>query len=191
VIRAASASGACGYHILDQDLWGASGPVLDAMPGQVDLLSLLRGRTAADAADPMPLTIRLAPSSGPSRPDLVSYLLPLVSERLRAVLEAQRIDTIDYRQADLVDARGRVDRYWLANILGLVRGVDAARSACGDGDEPIGGFAIDPERADGARLFRLGELGQLVIVDDALREALASASLTGVRLRPTEAYDGY
>lgn len=191
------------YHVLDQDLWTEPGPALGEISPPVDLMELLRGRAFPPSAPPgappseRPLRIGLLPGSGVVMPDLLSYLLPLFSERLRNILDDHGVDNVEYRRADLIDAQGRlVTSYWLANVLGLVRCVDLDRSDAAPylgntGSFELGGFTIDPGRADGASLFRLAEHSQLLIVDEPLCVAIASADLRGVRLRPTEAYDGY
>ncbi len=186
---------ATAYHVLDQDLWSDPGPALGEISPPVDILDLLRGRKLAPCAEP--LRIRLLPSSSLVLPDLLSYLLPLVTDALRRVLERAGVDNVDYRQADLFDSRGRrVGSYSLANVLGLVRCVDLGSSDAKPWlgkteSRDLGSFTIDAARADGARMFRLAESSQLLLVDGELADALASARLRGLRLRSTGSYDGY
>jgi hypothetical protein len=143
------------------------------------------------------IELELASSSGSLRPDLVTYLIPLFSERIRATLDAAGVDNIDYYPVTLTgpEANQTDDRYMLGNVLGLVECI--AHSKSNGTQHPLSkrwqytSFVIDEERVSTLLLFRPLEMRNLIVVHEHLAERLSAAGLDGVRIRNTRDYDGY
>ncbi len=183
------------YFLLEQDkrIPGIAG--IGEGPPDLDPTDWLRGHPL-----PMPqkvVELTLQGASGPEMTDIIGGLFTVVSDGLRAALEQAGIGNIEYAAAVLrhpvTDAR--TEGYWLINVIGRIECVDAARSTIvprpGGGKGILESFEVDASRAQGARLFRLHEKPTLIVIDEPLRRHLLDASLDGVRLRATAAYDGF
>jgi hypothetical protein len=178
------------YHVVDGD--PVTELAIEATSEALEPMDWLGGGLRDFANEPLRLEVR-APRG---LPDLDTHLLPIASSRLRTLLDAERIDNLQYRPARIANRERRivVDQ-WAFNVLGLVEAVDRTSSEAepylGGPGLVLGRFALDPSRVDGARLFRLAEAPHLLIADDDLAARLRDAALVGVRVRPTEAYDGH
>jgi hypothetical protein len=178
------------YYVVDGDPLAGCALALDDSSEAIEPGQWLSGGLRDLPAEPLSLSAR----SQPTLPDLDAHLLPLASPRLRALLEAERIDNVQYRPVALTDRGRRLTAdYWLMNVLGLVEAVDRGRSEAepylGGPGLVLGRFTLDAQRVDGTRLFRLAEAPHLLIADEDLAARLRD--LVGVRVRATEDYDGY
>ncbi|WP_224372322.1 imm11 family protein [Hyalangium versicolor] len=184
------------FFILEQEILLPDLPTLGPLPKNIDPLEFLAGKKLSRL--PARIDLVLTSDSGAFRPDLITYLLPLFSQRIKEALDAFGIDNIDYCPTRLLSESGKEDlnKYWLANILGAFACVDLEKSDAkpyplGEGLYKIGSFVINEQKTMGQALFRLAEKPRLIIINEALKERLEQLDLKGVRLRNTREYDGY
>ncbi len=183
------------YFIIEQETMQEGPPVLDTLPEDIDVLDFTSGRRVERSSDP--IVIALRESIGSFLPDMLTYLIPLFSEKLKHILNELHVSNIDYYPVELIDTDTRkIDRtYWLANIIGCIECVDIENSdATYDKlfkKHTFKSFLIDESKVRDASMFRLAEKQRLIIIDEALKASLDRAELQGVRVRNTRDYDGY
>jgi hypothetical protein len=182
------------FYVFDQDLLVRNAATLGSLPDTLDPLACIQG--TALAAPPSPLRLRLSEAGGDTPGDIVQPFATVYSDRLCRALTDFGVDNVQLFPVELEHPRtGRVvSDYRLANIVGRVACVDLPnstyrRSRSGKGLH-LEGFQIDEARAPKQPIFRLDEQATLVLVNEALKQHLEGAGLTGVRLLPTEEFDG-
>jgi hypothetical protein len=183
------------YFLLEQELRIPDVTSIAGVPEGIDPYDWTLGKKLDDP--PQPVRLQLARSGGEYRGAIISGLVTVFSDPLKNVLTEQGIDNIDYYQAELEHPEThRIESgYWLVNVLGLIECVDESmstivpRATGGPGD--LKSFFIDPEKTQGFSLFRLHEAPPLIIVDEEVKHAIREADIRGVRLRPTDLYDGF
>ena len=183
------------YFIFDQDTQRADIPVLGHLPAGVDELDVIGGKSLAYPN--LPLTATLAPWRGDLfLPDAITYLIPLVSDKVKAVFESAGIDNVQYFPVQLLhpSSGAVVASYWLTIVLGLLDAIDRDRST-GKLHKVLKiyrwrSIVIDDSRARGLDLFRVVDKRQLMIISERLKVQLEAAALSGVRIRATQDYDG-
>lgn len=123
----------------------------------------------------------------------------VVSERLRAFLEAREVPGIEFLPVAMLDHRGRAVKadYVIANLLTHVDCVDmeATTHTWNDLDETamdeIETLTIDPERVpDDVPLFRLVHVTDVIGVRRDLAEALEAEGFTGLAFTDFADYRG-
>lgn len=183
------------YFLLEQDLRIPDIAAVGGVPESIEPLDWMRGKKMP----PPPGTLRLplSSASGDARTDIMGSLVTLFSDELKDAMIQFGVDNIDYFSVELEDqATHEVESgYWLANVVGIVECVDAARSTIVPRPSGAKGrlesFYIDPRRAGGLSIFRLAEQPTLIVIKEVLREFLESLPLSGVRMRHTSVYDGF
>jgi hypothetical protein len=119
----------------------------------------------------------------------------LLSSRLRDALAAAGVDNIDYYpvRIDTPQTGDSTVDYALANVVGTCACVDfAASDVTIDSVEPgkirfIESLVLDEARIHDARMFRLFEHLQVVVVHDNVKSVCESNGVTGVRfVRPAD-----
>lgn len=182
------------YYLLSQELLVRGAIAIGDVPEEIDPLEWIRGRVVSPP--PNPLRLMLSEASGEFFGDIVEPFVTVYSTKLRSALTAFGVDNVEYFPVELEHPRThRVEReYWLANVVGRVSCVDLANSTYTPSGSGKGlnleGFVIDSRRAPDAPLFRLDEQPTLVVINEALQAHLAGANLRGVRMTPTEEYEG-
>lgn len=182
------------YYLFDQDLLVRRAVTLGSLPDDMDPLEWIRGQVMT--APPTPLRLRLSESSGDTPGDIVQPFVTVYSGKLRRALTEFGVDNVEFFPVELEHPRsGQITRdYWLANIVGRVNCVDMEnstyrRSRSGKGLH-LESFKIDEKRAPKQPIFRLDEQATLVIINEPLKEHLEAVGLSGVRILPTEEFDG-
>lgn len=182
------------YYLLEQDLRIPDIAAVGAVPDSIEPLDWIHGKKMAPP--PGVLRLPLSRASGELRTDLMGTLLTLFSDDLRDAMTRFGVDNIDYFPVELEHPVTRVVEtgYWLANILGLVRCLDTARSTIvprpSGARGRLASFHIDPVLAAGFDVFRLAEQPTLIILSQPLRTFLMAEPLAGVRMRHTRVYNG-
>ncbi len=171
-------------------------PVVRKVPGDLDALEFLTGSEKEIAHTPVPIEIKTV--NGVVFPDAITFMLPLFSDKLKAILDQQGVENIQYYEVDMInhETKSKVGiKYWLANIIGLIDCIDKEQS---DGKYnkiletyDWKSFVIDPQKTDGVKIFRLTDEQMLIIIDETIKNAIESANLEGLRLRNTRDYDGF
>jgi len=180
------------YYLLEQDLRISNITTIGAVPDSIEPLDWMSGKKIES-----PGILRLPLSGGDLRGDIMGSLLTLFSDTLKDAMIQFGIDNIDYFPIELEDptAHEIETGYWLANIAGSISCVDLSRSTIiprpSGAKGRLQSFYIDPQQAEGFHVFRLAEQPTLIIIDQDLREYLASLPLYGVRMRHTRVYDGF
>lgn len=184
------------FFVIDQDMVTANRPItLGSLPEDLDPLDFVQGRRLQPREEPVML--RLRETSGVFCPDMVTYLVPLFSDKLRQALDGLGIDNIDYYAVRLTHPRNvEIDAtYWLANIVGCVECLDVERSNVtrkeGRKTYRIRSFVVDESRVGDARLFRLAEKKTIILIDETLKNELEKLDLKDVRILSTREYDGF
>ncbi len=183
------------FFLLEQDLRAPGSASVGELPEDMDAYDWICGKKMPTPKSP--LRLPLAKSSGDYRGDMMSGLLTLFSDELKAALEMFAVTNVDYYPVELQDLNnGEIeDGYWLANIIGRIECVDKSKSTIRP--RPAGGkgqlfsFYIDADATRGSAIFRLNENPALIIINEALRNHLIDSELVGVRMRRTQDYDGW
>ncbi len=184
------------YFVIKQDLLTLDPPpVLGPLPYEIEPLDFINGRRITFREEPIELP--LTETSGDFQPDMITYLLPLFSERLKNELTRLGIDNIDYFKTHLVHPKTGtiIKNYWLANIIGCIECVDISNSVREYDDlldsYNIKSFTIDNNIVGNARFFRLAEKSKLIIIHEIIKNELDKMKLKGVQVRNTRDYDGF
>jgi hypothetical protein len=182
------------YYIVQQDPRIPDQPSVLSCPEDIAPEEFLKGKHMTVPRNP--LHLKLSPRSKAYRGDIIGGVLTLFHNMLCDELKKLGVDNIEYFPVDLENPEGQIEKkYSLVNIIGLLDAVDQGNSVVvprfegGRGD--LKSFKIDPEKARGHRMFRIPEVPTLIIVDEPLQASLRAFKVAGVRIRPTEKYDGW
>jgi hypothetical protein len=124
--------------------------------------------------------------------------IPLYSDRLKDILDANGVDNIDYYDAEVVDeAHSTRCHYNAANIIGQLSAVDRQLSDV----TPVKGsdlllddvekLVLDEKRLAEILICRLAEYDLLTVVHDRIRTAIESIPARGVVFVKPEDWDGF
>jgi hypothetical protein len=183
------------FYLLEQDLRIPGIAAVGAVPEDVEPLDWMTGRRM-----PAPqgnLRLNLSTNSGTVHTDIMGSLLTLFSDALKSAMTQFGIGNIDYFPVELVNPlNGQVQGgWWLANVIGMISCVDAARSRIvpEPGDLPgiLESFYVDESKVGNEPIFRLREKPTLIVINAALRQHIQASKLSGVRVRHTRTYDGF
>ncbi len=161
---------------------------------ELDPVDLLSGTKLEK--EPTYINISLSENSGDVYPDIISSLITLYSTKVKQCLERCGVDNVDYYPVNIIDSKTNTinNDYWLAIISGRISCLDVENS---DTEIDILGsldfksFCVDEAKVDGAKIFRLHELGRLVIVNEEISQELSEVGLKGVILENTRNFDGH
>lgn len=148
------------------------------------------GQPIAPAKSPLLFIYRLPVTR---KQDLVSgiQVFPIVSRRLRGILEEFEPSDIEFHPVELRSGGKDVDKtYSIAHLLRPVDCMDRERSAYElDEEDPeivmeIGSLVLDQDALSGRHIVRMNERPVDVLVSEELRAAMEQAGLTGMEFRP-------
>jgi hypothetical protein len=119
----------------------------------------------------------------------------IVSDRMRAALDAFGVDNIQYAPIVLqrLDLQQDYAGYSIGNVIGLVSCVDAAKSTykqLSGSKRVLRGFVVDEAQTQGLMLFRLKENRRLVLIAERLKQHLQSRGLAGIYFQETIKFNG-
>ncbi len=185
------------FYLLDQDTQHPDLPVIEDYPEEIEIMDFISGRVVK--VENTPIEMSLSISSGSFRPDLITYLLPLFSDKMKNALSDFGVDNIDYSPVIFRDYKNMNEEsgYWLANVIALLKCVDIDKSTvdiselCGAKMYDFESFVIDEKRTANLPLFRLVERGQFLIINEALKKHLDKYNFEGIRILNTRDYPGY
>ncbi|WIG95911.1 hypothetical protein [Myxococcus sp. SDU36] len=172
---------------------GVEGVALDESP-DVDVPWTMGIRYPDPVQEPIPCY--LDPRSGPVMPDLIIDV-PLFSQRLVEVLKGAGVRNLDLYDAVVIDREREktYSHYKAVNIVGLVSCADLPRSEYLPGYKPplmkFTKLCIDEARTLGLPLFRLAEDSLVILVSEAVKEAIEASKLVGVRVVSLEDPSAY
>ncbi|WP_437661598.1 imm11 family protein [Sorangium sp. So ce1182] len=177
------------YHVLEEDRdWKFLASLGEADPGHD--IKWLMGRPFEYGEQPRDLVVELEERRR-SYPDFFELLrAPVVSYRFKGALDSIGVDNVDYYPTLLREPRGRcVQGYYVINVVGRIACVDRAASRFTMVDDQLirmQSLVIDPQAASGARVFRLHEYPEIIVVDAGVADAVKS--LVGLTLRPADGW---
>jgi len=183
------------FYIIDQNTQLYGGPIIESYPHNVDVLEVIKGKKLS--YDPnATITLKLSKTSGDFRPDLVTYLLPLFSDKIKKCLTKFNIDNIDYYPVllDNPNTKKMESGYWLANIIGAIKCIDISKSDAIQ--HPLSknytfkSFTIDETLTNNQPLFRLAEMHRIIIINESLKKYLEECDLDGINIINTNDYGG-
>jgi hypothetical protein len=144
-----------------------------------------------------PVQIKAVPRDGfkGDPVDFQDQTVPLMSKRLKEVLDSAGVDNINYLPITLRHTEtGQIYDYFAFNLLGLVAAADLAQSDIssfdGDfvGDSQVHGLVIDPSKPGGALIFRLKEKFTAILVHEKIKQAVESAGIKTITFIKPENY---
>ena len=124
--------------------------------------------------------------------DFVDGSIPLVSKKLRNVLESCGVSNIDYYPVKVAGAEefDEFPEYFAANVVGLVKaagpGTLAAKTFGASGADIIDKFVVDTEAVGFLPVFRLAEHLATLVVSDQVRTACEAANLLSLSFIPLD-----
>ncbi|MEC5386803.1 DUF1629 domain-containing protein [Uliginosibacterium sp. H3] len=134
---------------------------------------------------PVPVVATIPASQAGLIPDLIGGSLPMMSKRLAEAIESAGVSNIDFYEAEIDDQKSgqKLDTHLAFNIVGVIAAADLAKSAYSAPDGPLisvefSSLAIDPSKAQGARLFRLAEFVAGIVVHESVKQAIEQANIT-------------
>ena len=118
----------------------------------------------------------------------------LFSQRFINALNSLGVDNIQYFDADVVYApTGEKLAYKVANIIGIVSGLDMARSDVTMNNQGnvlgIEEMALDEEKLKNHKICRLQEDIMLIVVHRSIKDAVEEAGMTGFMFVADDEYE--
>jgi hypothetical protein len=124
--------------------------------------------------------------------------IPLFSERMRRWLDILGVDNVDYYDATVTNTQsGETRRYYAANIIGQVLGLDVENSEYDLFDEDsylaedIQKLVLDESKFSNLKLCRLAEYDLLVIAHEEVKAVFEENNAVGVIFLEPELWDGF
>ncbi|WP_441289521.1 hypothetical protein ACSRUE_01880 [Sorangium sp. KYC3313] len=147
---------------------------------------------------PEPVIATVMPGYSGIMAELWQAPVPLMTERLLAILRRAGVDNLDTYRAEVRDAATKEARrdYVAFNVIGLVTAADLGRAVfdTGQPDRKISmifdALAIDNTAAMHLLLFRLGEAVNALVVHDRVKQAVEDAGLTMIEFFAPEEWAG-
>jgi hypothetical protein len=125
---------------------------------------------------------------------------PVVSERLKKLLDTNGVDNIEYFSATVIEKKGRQPKegYYAANIIGLVDCIDKDKSefrgfvkdGALKGISSISELSLLESIQFPAYIFRMYLFRRIILIHEAFKGILEEAGITGVKLIQPENWDG-
>ncbi|XXT19894.1 hypothetical protein WME94_57700 [Sorangium sp. So ce429] len=147
---------------------------------------------------PEPIVATVMPGYSGVMAELWQVPVPLMTERLLAVLRRAGVDNLDTYHAEVHDTETKEVRtdYVAFNVIGLVMAADLNR-ALFDVDQPdrkismfFDALAIDDTAAMSLLMFRLGEAVNTLVVHERVKQAVEAAGLNTIRFLTPEDWAG-
>lgn len=183
------------FYIMKQDTMMEAIASLDESP-DMDQVEWMDGKSK-----PLPgseLILKLSLESGDRRGDIIDGFAILYSDELKEALELNGVDNVRYYPVLLLDQNDETTErgFWLVNIIGLFDCTDMQRSKVkywpsGRGFDFLS-MAIDESKTNGAKIFRLKDDPNKVIINQELKDYFDKTDmLLGVTLIQTEDYSDW
>jgi hypothetical protein len=148
---------------------------------------------------PKDVTFQLSDERGIRLSDAIPNIMRMliVSERLKEFFEKNADLKVEYFPVKIRNRKGRLEKaqYFVANLLGGVSCLDTAKSdyvpnALRKGQvDYFKKIALDVSKIPkSAKIFRLGEKMDLVLVREDLAQAMVNADLTGMQFQYLDSF---
>jgi hypothetical protein len=144
--------------------------------------------------EPIRLVIYAGNSGNGEIPEQCDVPLPVMSKRLRGIFDSNGVTNIDYYDALIVDeASGREFRSHVAyNLIGAIAACDLKKTTFAAAnpsrlvDADIDKLKLDPARILGARIFRLAESVNGIVIHASLMRAVVASGIKTLLFMPPE-----
>jgi len=180
------------YYIFDEISPNTDAPFLD-LPDEIDLIETIMGKKPKFDELPILMEAEIDEDEEVVYTDIINPGVPLFSDKMKSALEACGVTNIDYYPVHIIDydTRDLLAEYWLGIVTDIVACIDIDNSRFEEnamGTTVITRFAIDESRTGGKNLFRFHNIPGLIIIDEALKDALSKTEFKGVSFKPTQDY---
>lgn len=124
---------------------------------------------------------------------------PIVSDRVKKILDDHLVDNIEYFPARIITRAGAtpINNYFMMNILGLLDCIDFESSDLEVEEEDGEVVDIDSvnelilkDKSYGS-IYRMYFFERVIVLEEPLRQALSSANITGMKIVSPEMWDGF
>jgi hypothetical protein len=163
------------------------GKPMDSQGGRIDPWQFSRGRIVEAPSD---LRLRLRQPGSPLDYSEASFAIPVVSRRLRELLERLGVEDVQFFPASV---ESHEEPYFVLNVTRLVDCIDESRCLRTESWKPedgrpekvgeyrvVEGLRLDSSRVGGARIFRTRGWPVLIVSED-LKHAMEQERLAGPR----------
>lgn len=186
------------FYIMQQYTLIEGSASVGKVPSGFEPSQWLEGKPMSDPAGGKRLELDLSLESGDYRGDIIDGIVTLYSDELKDALIELGVDNIQYYPVALRDQKSneREGGYWLANVIGLPDCIDMEKSRMkhwpsGRGFDFLS-MAIDEEKTNGLKVFRLKEDPTKVIISEEIKQYFDETDmLHGVELIQTEDYSDW
>lgn len=184
------------FYIMSQDtLIEGSRSVMD-VPDTINPLEWIQGKPVKHSGEN--LILDLSRESGDYIGHITSGLVTIYHNGLKKALDKLGVDNIEYYPIRLRNQHTKKTEggHWLVNIIGCYDCIDMEKSKIerfnsdvDENDFEILSLAIDKEKTNNAKIFRLYNDPTLVIINQELKDYFDETDmLVGVELLQTELY---
>jgi len=180
------------YYIFDEVSPNSEAPFLE-LPDEIDLIETIMGKKPNFDELPIRMEAEIEEDEEVVYTDIINPGVPLFSDKMKSALDQCGVTNIDYYPVLIVDYDSKevLAEYWLGIVKDIIACIDLDKSRFEEnkmGNTVITKFAIDESRTAGKNLFRFHNIPGLIIIDEALKEALSKTDFTGVSFKPTQEY---
>jgi hypothetical protein len=180
------------YYIFDEVSPNSEAPFLE-LPEEIGLVESIMGKRPNFDELPIRIEAEIDEDEAVVYTDIINLGVPLFSPRMKLALEEYGVSNIDYYPVLLVESQTQevLAEYWLGIVTDIISCIDLDKSRLEEGEmgrKVITRFAVDERKTGGVNLFRFHHIPGLIIIDEALKEALCKTDFTGVSFKPTQEY---
>jgi len=125
--------------------------------------------------------------------DYVYNPIPMVSERLKSVLDACGVSNIDYYPVEIINAEkfDKIPKYYAINVVGLIAAADRDKSEYTEAFGQMGAtlfdrFVLNEDAVRNIDLFRLAEQFSTIVVSERIKQACEKANIETLRFLELE-----
>lgn len=184
------------FYIMSQDTLIEGSRIVMDVPDTIDPLEWVQGKPVKHPGEN--LILDLSRESGDYIGDITSGLVTIYHDELKEALDKMGVDNIEYYPIRLRNKHTKKTEggHWLVNIIGCYDCIDMEKSKIRRSDSDIDendfkilSLAIDKEKTNNAKIFRLYNDPTLVIINQELKDYFDETDmLVGVDLIQTEMY---
>jgi len=181
------------YYTIESDAWDENSEIrLGAIPESIDRRAYLldEWQYINDEKE-----FIFYEKLGEEMPDIYTYNLPLISARLKEILDSAEVDNVFYKLVYLCDEDDEVCEYYLM----LVKPIDCVVweksehtvSQFSGLKKIVGSFEIDDRSVGNYKIFKIkGILNKFWVIDEEIKEMIEEAGLVGIKLLELSEYYG-
>jgi hypothetical protein len=180
------------YYAIESNEWDESSEIrLGAVPESIDRRAYLTDKWQYINNEKEFISYE---KLGEVMPDVYTYNIPLISVRLKEILDAAGVSNVFYKPIDLYNDNDELSEYYLM----LVESVDCVVweksehtvSELSGLKKIVGRFNIEESKVGNFKIFKIkGVLNKFWIIGEELKEKIEEAGLQGIKLiEPSEYY---